>query len=78
MRMGRWLVEISSISLDLVSLVNLTQPSIPSFSLLDAEGSVPKPDGPAQVEPREEPCVWEQRHTEEREIPVDTDTGDGC
>lgn len=37
---------------------------------------MPKPDAPSQVEPREEPCVWEQRDPEDREILMDPDTGD--
>ena len=36
-----------------------------------------KPEAPSQAEPREEPCVWEQRDPEEREILMDPDTGDG-
>lgn len=43
----------------------------------DAEGTAPKPDAPSQAEPREEPCVWEQRDPGDREILMDPDTGDG-
>ncbi|XP_012877052.1 PREDICTED: zinc finger protein 282 [Dipodomys ordii] len=54
---------------------NLVKENYKTLMSLDAEGPVSKPDAPAQVEPREEPCVWEQRHPEEREVPVDADTG---
>uniref|UniRef100_A0A8C5VA12 Zinc finger protein 282 n=1 Tax=Microcebus murinus TaxID=30608 RepID=A0A8C5VA12_MICMU len=54
---------------------NLVKENYKTLMSLDADGSVPKPDAPAQAEPREEPCVWEQRHPEEREIPMDPDTG---
>ncbi|ELW72847.1 Zinc finger protein 282 [Tupaia chinensis] len=53
---------------------NLVKENYKTLMSLDAEGPVPKPEAPAQAEPREEPCVWEQRHPEEREIPVDPDT----
>ncbi|XP_040858028.1 zinc finger protein 282 isoform X2 [Ochotona curzoniae] len=54
---------------------NLVKENYKTLMSLDSENSVPKPDAPAQVEPREEPCVWEQRHPEEREVPVDPNTG---
>lgn len=38
---------------------------------------MPKPDAPSQAEPSDEPCVWEQRDPEGREILMDPDTGDG-
>ncbi|XP_063106755.1 zinc finger protein 282 isoform X2 [Cavia porcellus] len=53
---------------------NLVKENYKTLMSLDAEGPMAKPDAPAPVETREEPCVWEQRHPEEREIPVDTDT----
>ncbi|MBZ3891864.1 Zinc finger protein 282 [Sciurus carolinensis] len=53
---------------------NLVKENYKTLMSLDSEGPVPKPDAPAPAEPREEPCVWEQRHPEEREIPVDADT----
>ncbi|XP_006716214.1 zinc finger protein 282 isoform X1 [Homo sapiens] len=54
---------------------NLVKENYKTLMSLDAEGSVPKPDAPVQAEPREEPCVWEQRHPEEREIPMDPEAG---
>ncbi|XP_053409896.1 zinc finger protein 282 isoform X2 [Nycticebus coucang] len=54
---------------------NLVKENYKTLMSLDAEGPVPKPDAPAPAEPREEPCVWEQRHPEEREIAMDPDTG---
>uniref|UniRef100_G3S9H6 Zinc finger protein 282 n=1 Tax=Gorilla gorilla gorilla TaxID=9595 RepID=G3S9H6_GORGO len=54
---------------------NLVKENYKTLISLDAEGSVPKPDAPVQAEPREEPCVWEQRHPEEREIPMDPEAG---
>nr|XP_051705808.1 zinc finger protein 282 isoform X1 [Oryctolagus cuniculus] len=54
---------------------NLVKENYKTLMSLDSEGSVPKPDPPAQVEPREEPCVWEQRHPEERDVPMDPNTG---
>ncbi|KAI5153823.1 hypothetical protein MUG91_G52n27 [Manis pentadactyla] len=54
---------------------NLVKENYKTLASLDTEGPVPKPDAPAQVEPREEPCVWEQRDAEEREILMDPDTG---
>ncbi|XP_030881283.1 zinc finger protein 282 [Leptonychotes weddellii] len=57
---------------------NLVKENYKTLMSLDTEGAVPKPDAPSQVEPREEPCVWEQRDPEEREILMDPDTGDGC
>ncbi|XP_036855159.1 zinc finger protein 282 isoform X2 [Manis javanica] len=53
---------------------NLVKENYKTLMSLDTEGPVPKPDAPAQVEPREEPCVWEQRDAEEREILMDPDT----
>lgn len=75
-RGGDRVVESSRVPL-LDALVNFTHSFPPSSSLPDAEGPVPKPDAPTQPEPREEPCVWEQRHPEEREISMDPDAGDG-
>jgi len=54
---------------------NLVKENYKTLMSLDTEGAVPKPDAPSQVEPREEPCVWEQRDPEEREILMDPDTG---
>uniref|UniRef100_A0A8C2UMT6 Zinc finger protein 282 n=1 Tax=Chinchilla lanigera TaxID=34839 RepID=A0A8C2UMT6_CHILA len=54
---------------------NLVKENYKTLMSLDTEGPVAKPDAPAPVEPREEPCVWEQRHPEEREVAVNTDTG---
>uniref|UniRef100_A0A452SQ07 Zinc finger protein 282 n=1 Tax=Ursus americanus TaxID=9643 RepID=A0A452SQ07_URSAM len=54
---------------------NLVKENYKTLMSLDTEGTVPKPDAPSQVEPREEPCVWEQRDPEEREILMDPDTG---
>ncbi|XP_077005160.1 zinc finger protein 282 isoform X1 [Tamandua tetradactyla] len=54
---------------------NLVKENYKTLMSLDAKDAVPKPDAPSQVEPREEPCVWEHRNPEEREIPVDPDTG---
>ncbi|KAL4669281.1 hypothetical protein H8959_007835 [Pygathrix nigripes] len=54
---------------------NLVKENYKTLMSLDAEGPVPKPDAPAHPEPREEPCVWEQRHPEEREISMDPDAG---
>nr|XP_021548488.1 zinc finger protein 282 [Neomonachus schauinslandi] len=54
---------------------NLVKENYKTLMSLDMEGAVPKPDAPSQVEPREEPCVWEQRDPEEREILMDPDTG---
>ncbi|XP_074235044.1 uncharacterized protein LOC101042796 isoform X2 [Saimiri boliviensis] len=54
---------------------NLVKENYKTLMSLDADGPVPKPDAPARAEPREEPCVWEQRHPEEREIPMDPDAG---
>uniref|UniRef100_F7HG77 Zinc finger protein 282 n=1 Tax=Callithrix jacchus TaxID=9483 RepID=F7HG77_CALJA len=54
---------------------NLVKENYKTLMSLDADGPVPKPDAPAQAEPREEPCVWEQRHPEEREIPMDPNAG---
>uniref|UniRef100_A0A8C5Z111 Zinc finger protein 282 n=1 Tax=Marmota marmota marmota TaxID=9994 RepID=A0A8C5Z111_MARMA len=51
---------------------NLVKENYKTLMSLDTDGPVPKPDAPAPVEPREEPCVWEQRHPEEREIPCDS------
>lgn len=58
-------------------MVSFTVSFLPLQLIPDTEGTVPKPDAPSQVEPREEPCVWEQRDPEEREILMDPDTGDG-
>uniref|UniRef100_A0A8C7ABA6 KRAB domain-containing protein n=1 Tax=Neovison vison TaxID=452646 RepID=A0A8C7ABA6_NEOVI len=55
---------------------NLVKENYKTLMSLDTEGTVPKPDAPSQVEPREEPCVWEQRDPEDREILMDPDTGD--
>ncbi|XP_012589300.1 PREDICTED: zinc finger protein 212 [Condylura cristata] len=54
---------------------NLVKENYKTLVSLDGDGPVPKPDAPAQVEPREEPCVWEQREPEGREILMDPDTG---
>ncbi|XP_027962006.1 zinc finger protein 282 [Eumetopias jubatus] len=54
---------------------NLVKENYKTLMSLDTEGAVPKPDAPSQVEPREEPCMWEQRDPEEREILMDPDTG---
>uniref|UniRef100_H0Y0S0 Zinc finger protein 282 n=1 Tax=Otolemur garnettii TaxID=30611 RepID=H0Y0S0_OTOGA len=54
---------------------NLVKENYKTLMSLDTEGPVPKTDAPAPAEPREEPCVWEQRHPEEREISMDPDTG---
>ncbi|EPY88837.1 hypothetical protein CB1_000152015 [Camelus ferus] len=54
---------------------NLVKENYKTLMSLDAEGPVPKPDAPSQAEPREEPCVWEQRDPEEREVLMDPDTG---
>nr|XP_023395326.1 zinc finger protein 282 isoform X1 [Loxodonta africana] len=54
---------------------NLVKENYKTLMSLDAEDPAPKPDAPPQVEPREEPCVWEQRNPEERDIPMDPDTG---
>uniref|UniRef100_G1PGC6 Zinc finger protein 282 n=1 Tax=Myotis lucifugus TaxID=59463 RepID=G1PGC6_MYOLU len=56
---------------------NLVKENYKTLMSLDAEGPGPKPEAPSQAEPREEPCVWEQRNPEEREILMDPDTGDG-
>uniref|UniRef100_A0A8C5KKU2 Zinc finger protein 282 n=1 Tax=Jaculus jaculus TaxID=51337 RepID=A0A8C5KKU2_JACJA len=48
---------------------NLVKENYKTLMSLDTDGPVPKSDAPAQAEPREEPCVWEQHHPEEREIP---------
>lgn len=69
--------ETSASALDQDPLVNFAVSFLPFQLILDAEGAVPKPDAPSQAEPREEPCVWEQRDPEEREILMDPDTGDG-
>lgn len=69
--------EISAGALDGDPLVNFIVSLLPPQLILDGEGAVPKPDAPSQAEPREEPCVWEQRDPEEREILMDPDTGDG-
>lgn len=66
--------ESSAIALDRGSSVNFTQSLL--LTIPDAEGPGPKPEAPSQAEPREEPCVWEQRDPEEREILMDPDTGD--
>eukprot|EP00069_Balaena_mysticetus_P009659 bmy_20288T0 len=54
---------------------NLVKENYKTLMSLDSEGPVSKPDAPPQAEPREEPCVWEQRDPEEREILMDPDTG---
>ncbi|XP_004484306.1 zinc finger protein 282 [Dasypus novemcinctus] len=54
---------------------NLIKENYKTLMSLDAKDAAPKPDAPSQVEPREEPCVWEHRNPEEREIPMDPDTG---
>ncbi|XP_016050979.1 PREDICTED: zinc finger protein 282-like [Miniopterus natalensis] len=54
---------------------NLVKENYKTLVSLDAEGPGPKPEAPSQAEPREEPCVWEQRDPEEREILMDPDTG---
>ncbi|XP_006777241.1 PREDICTED: zinc finger protein 282 [Myotis davidii] len=54
---------------------NLVKENYKTLMSLDAEGPGPKPEAPSQAEPREEPCVWEQRNPEEREILMDPDTG---
>ncbi|XP_058930254.1 zinc finger protein 282 [Kogia breviceps] len=54
---------------------NLVKENYKSLASLDSEGPVSKPEAPPQAEPREEPCVWEQRDPEEREILMDPDTG---
>ncbi|CAO2603495.1 Zinc finger protein 282 [Lemmus lemmus] len=54
---------------------NLVKENYKTLMSLDTDGPVSKPDAPVQAEPREEPCVWEQHHPEEREIPVAADTG---
>ncbi|KAM9216000.1 zinc finger protein 282 [Dugong dugon] len=54
---------------------NLVKENYKTLMSLDAEDPAPKPDAPPQVEPREESCVWEQRNPEERDIPMDPDTG---
>ncbi|XP_035292990.1 zinc finger protein 282 isoform X1, partial [Cricetulus griseus] len=54
---------------------NLVKENYKTLMSLDSDGPVSKPDAPVQAEPREEPCVWEQHHPEEREIPVAADTG---
>uniref|UniRef100_A0A8C4LLL9 Zinc finger protein 282 n=1 Tax=Equus asinus asinus TaxID=83772 RepID=A0A8C4LLL9_EQUAS len=54
---------------------NLVKENYKTLMSLDSEGPVPKPDAPTQAEPREEPCMWEQRDPEEREILMDPDTG---
>lgn len=69
--------ETSAAALDRDPLLNLTVSFLPFQLVADPEGAGPKPDAPSQVEPREEPCVWEQRDPEEREILMDPDTGDG-
>uniref|UniRef100_A0A3Q2HH63 Zinc finger protein 282 n=1 Tax=Equus caballus TaxID=9796 RepID=A0A3Q2HH63_HORSE len=53
---------------------NLVKENYKTLMSLDSEGPVPKPDAPTQAEPREEPCMWEQRDPEEREILMDPDT----
>lgn len=65
------------IALDRGPSISFTQPFLPFHLIPDSEGPVSKPDAPPQAEPREEPCVWEQRDPEEREILMDPDTGDG-
>lgn len=57
--------------------MNVPQPFLAFHFTPDSEGPVSKPEAPSQAEPREEPCVWEQRDPEEREILMDPDTGDG-
>ncbi|XP_015451646.1 zinc finger protein 282 [Pteropus alecto] len=54
---------------------NLVKENYKTLTSLDAEGTAPKPDAPSQAEPREEPCVWEQREPGDREILMDPDTG---
>ncbi|XP_010842168.1 PREDICTED: zinc finger protein 282 isoform X1 [Bison bison bison] len=54
---------------------NLVKENYKTLMSLDSEGPVSKPEAPSQAEPREEPCVWEQRDPEEREILMDPDTG---
>uniref|UniRef100_A0A8D0NAW6 Zinc finger protein 282 n=1 Tax=Sus scrofa TaxID=9823 RepID=A0A8D0NAW6_PIG len=54
---------------------NLVKENYKTLMSLDAEGPVPKPDAPSQAEPSDEPCVWEQRDPEGREILMDPDTG---
>lgn len=56
---------------------NLVKENYKTLMSLDAEGTAPKPDAPSQAEPREEPCVWEQRDPGDREILMDPDAGDG-
>lgn len=74
---GSGIRETSATALGQDPLVSFTVSFLPLQLIPDTEGTVPKPDAPSQVEPREEPCVWEQRDPEEREILMDPDTGDG-
>ncbi|XP_055962726.1 zinc finger protein 282 [Sorex fumeus] len=52
---------------------NLVKENYRTLMSLDAEAPPPKSDGPSQPEPREEPCVWEQREPEERDILLEPD-----
>ncbi|XP_049625367.1 zinc finger protein 282 [Suncus etruscus] len=52
---------------------NLVKENYRTLMSLDAEAPTPKSAGPSQPEPREEPCVWEQRNPEEREILLEPD-----
>ncbi|XP_006887340.1 PREDICTED: zinc finger protein 282 [Elephantulus edwardii] len=54
---------------------NLVKENYKTLVSLDGENSGPKPDAVPQRDTREEPCVWEQRNPEERDIPMDPDTG---
>ncbi|XP_020833171.1 zinc finger protein 282 [Phascolarctos cinereus] len=53
---------------------NLVKENYKTLMSLGAENPMPKPDAQSRVEPREEPCVWEQHNPEEREIPMDPST----
>lgn len=72
--MGR---EVSANALDEDPSVTFPWAFLPFPLIPDAEGTAPKPDAPSQAEPREEPCVWEQRDPGDREILMDPDAGDG-
>lgn len=69
--------EVSANALDEDPSVTFPWAFLPFPLIPDAEGTAPKPDAPSQAEPREEPCVWEQRDPGDREILMDPDTGDG-
>lgn len=59
------------------TLDNFNQSFFPFHLIPDTEGAVHMPDAPSQAEPREEPCMWEQRDPQKREILMDPDKGDG-